>query len=168
VQVFNADGAFLREFGGAGNQPGQMSEPVGIAINETGEVFVADSWNQRVQVLSSEGLYRREWSVPVWTRNATEKPFLALSGDNIFVGDPIHGRVMAFDHTGNLLWVLRDPENLIFPGGVAVVEPSLAEGVLTEDGLEEGILYVVDGYSGELMGYSAPILRQDSQDRLDQ
>ncbi|MBN2392639.1 MAG: TIGR03663 family protein [Anaerolineae bacterium] len=151
VQVFNAEGVFLHEFGGAGNQSGQMSEPVGIAINETGEVFIADSWNQRVQVLSSEGLYRREWSVPVWTRNATEKPFLALSGDNVFVGDPIHGRVLAFDHTGTLLWVLRDPENLTFPGGIAVVE----------DTLEEGTLYIVDGYSGELMGYRTPILRQD-------
>ncbi|MGC9393833.1 MAG: flippase activity-associated protein Agl23 [Anaerolineae bacterium] len=143
VQVFNADGVFLREFGGAGNQPGQMSEPVGIAINETGEIFVADSWNQRVQVFSAEGLYRREWSVPAWSRNAAEKPFLAFSGDIVFVGDPIHGRVLAFDHTGNLLWALRDPENLLFPGGIAVSEPPLAEGDL----------YVIDGYSGELIGY---------------
>ena len=141
VQVFNADGIFLREFGGAGNQPGQLSEPVGIAINDIGEVFIADSWNRRVQVFSTEGLYRREWSVPVWSRNAAEKPYLALSGDDVFAGDPMHGRVLAFDHTGTLLWVLRDPENLTFPGGVAVFRDTL---------------YTVDGGSGELMGYRIP------------
>jgi DNA-binding beta-propeller fold protein YncE len=126
VQVFNAYGVFLREFGGAGSLPSQLNEPVGIAVNDIGEVFVADTWNRRVQVFSSVGLYLREWSVPVWGSNP--------------------GRVLAFDSTGNLLWSLRDPENLFFPGGIAVFEDSL---------------YVVDGNTGELMGYRTPLLRQD-------
>ena len=141
VQVFNANGVFLREFGGAGNQPGQMSEPVGIAINETGEVFVADTWNRRVQVFSAEGLYRREWSVPIWSGNPAEKPFLAVTDRAVFVGAPLSRRVLAFDHAGNLLWNLHDPENLSFPEGMAI---------------EEGILYVIDGYTGELVGYRTP------------
>jgi outer membrane protein assembly factor BamB len=92
------------------------------------------------------GLYLREWNVPVWGSNPAEKPYLALSSDSVFVGDPVHGRVLAFDSTGNLLWSLRDPENLFFPGGIAVFEDSL---------------YVVDGNTGELMGYRTPLLRQD-------
>jgi len=141
VQLFNADGVFLREFGGAGSLPSQMSEPVGIAASDTGEVFVADTWNRRVQVFSSEGIYRREWSVPIWSGNPAEKPFLALTDEFVVVGAPINGRVLAFDQAGTLLWNVNDTENLSLPGGVAVFE---------------GILYVVDGNTGELVGYRTP------------
>jgi uncharacterized protein (TIGR03663 family) len=141
VQIFNAEGVFLSEFGGAGNQASQMSEPVGIAVSDTGEVFVADTWNQRVQVFSPEGIYRHEWSVPIWSGNPAEKPFLALSSEAVYVGAPVSGRVLAFDQAGNLLWNLHDPENLLFPEGMAY---------------KEGTLYVVDGQTGKLTGYRAP------------
>lgn len=141
VQRFNVDGVFLREFGGAGSLASQMSEPVGIAVSSTGEVFVADTWNRRVQVFSPEGIYRREWSVPLWSGNPAEKPFLAVTDRAVFVGAPLDGRVLAFDHAGNLLWNLHNPENLLFPGGLAVFED---------------ILYIVDGDTGELVGYRMP------------
>lgn len=141
VQLFNAEGVFLREFGSAGSLPSQMSEPVGIAVSSTGEVFVADTWNRRVQVFSPESIYLREWSVPIWSGNPAEKPFLAVTDQIVFVGAPLNGRVLAFDQAGNLLWNLHDPENLSFPGGVAVFE---------------GILYVVDGDNGDLIGYRTP------------
>ena len=141
VQVFNANGIFLHEFGGAGDLASQMSEPVGIAVSGTGEVFVADTWNRRVQVFSPEGIYRREWSVPIWSGNPTEKPFLAIGDAVVYVGDPINGRVLVFDHAGTLLWSLHDPDNLPFPEAIAVLE---------------GILYVVDGYTGDLVGYRTP------------
>ncbi len=141
VQVFNADGVFLNEFGGAGDLTSQMSEPVGIAVNAAGEVFVADTWNRRVQVFSPEGIYRHEWSVPIWSGNPAEKPFLALDAEVVYVGAPVNGRVVAFDQAGNLLWNLHDPENLLFPEGMAC---------------QEGILYIVDGHTGKLMGYRTP------------
>ncbi len=141
VQAFDTDGVFLREFGSAGSLPNQLSEPVGIVINAIGEVFVADTWNRRVQVFSPEGLARREWSVPIWSGNPADKPFLAIGDATVYVGAPVDGRVLAFDHAGNLLWNVRDPENLPFPEGVAV---------------EKGILYVVDGDTGELVGYRMP------------
>ena len=141
VQVFNADGVFLREFGGSGDLASQMNEPVGIVVSETGEVFVADTWNRRVQAFSPEGIYRREWSVPIWSGNPAEKPFLALGAEVVYVGVPVSGRVLAFDYAGTLLWNLHDPENLSFPEGMAV---------------DESILYVVDGNTGELIGYRTP------------
>lgn len=146
VQVFDADGIFLREFGGAGSAASQLSEPVGIAVSANGEIFVADTWNRRVQVFSPAGMYLREWSVPVWGSDPAEKPFLALADEMVFVGAPVQGYVLAFDRTGALLWTMRDPENLAFPGGLAVFED---------------ILYAVDGYSGALIGYDTSIFRQD-------
>ncbi|HOU14941.1 MAG TPA: TIGR03663 family protein [Anaerolineae bacterium] len=142
VQVFDANGSFRWEFGGAGNTPGQLDEPVGIAVNAVGEIFVADTWNRRIQVFTADGLYLREWSVPVWSSSDPEaKPFLAVASGVVYASDPVHGRVLAFDTEGKLLWALRDDKNLGYPVGLAV---------------NEDILYVVDGHSGELIGYRAP------------
>jgi len=139
VQVFDAQGNYRWEFGGAGNMAGQLNEPVGIAVSDTGEVFVADTWNRRIQVFTGDGLYVREWEVPVWGSNdAEEKPFLAVAAGVVYASDSVHGRVLAFDSQGALLWALRDPDNLSYPVGLAV---------------RGGILYVADGHTGELLGY---------------
>ena len=50
--------AFL---GGAGETPGRFRRPTGLAIAPDGTLYVADSGNQRVQLLSPRGEYIREW-----------------------------------------------------------------------------------------------------------
>lgn len=49
VQVFTSLGTFLGKFGSAGTGNGQFSGPQGIAINSSGDVYVVDSNNSRVQ-----------------------------------------------------------------------------------------------------------------------
>ncbi|HQE91463.1 MAG TPA: TIGR03663 family protein [Anaerolineae bacterium] len=145
VQVFDADGNFLREFGGGGTWAGQMDEPVGIAVDATGTVFVADTWNRRVQVFSGDAIFLRQWSVPVWGGdNPDEKPFLALGKEMIYVGDPVHQRVLAFTTDGAFRWALSNGEsglNLTFPEGLAV---------------SGDVLYVADTYSSQILGFSLP------------
>ncbi len=142
VQVFDAQGTFRQEFGGPGGLPGQLDEPIGIALNAAGEIFIADTWNRRVQVFTKEGLYLREWSVPVWSSGDLHlKPYLTVADDVVYVSDPLHGRVLAFNLQGSLLWALRDPQSLSYPVGLAV---------------REGILYVTDGFAGTLIGYRLP------------
>lgn len=55
VQVFDAEGKFIRTFGKAGDGPGYFARPKGIAIDSDGNVWVADSVQDRVQVFSPEG-----------------------------------------------------------------------------------------------------------------
>jgi sugar lactone lactonase YvrE len=55
VEVFDADGQFIREFGKPGDGLGQFSKPKGIAIDCDGHVWVADEMLNRVQVLTNEG-----------------------------------------------------------------------------------------------------------------
>ena len=50
VQVFTGDGTFLTEWGSLGIGPGQFSAPQGIAVDVAGRVYVADSYNDRIQV----------------------------------------------------------------------------------------------------------------------
>ncbi len=49
--------AFEAQFGSPGNKPGLFNRPEGIALDEQGHVFVADSCNHRVQVFDTNGRY---------------------------------------------------------------------------------------------------------------
>jgi sugar lactone lactonase YvrE len=55
VEVFDADGTFIRAFGEAGDGPGYFARPKGISIDGDGHVWVADAVQDRVQVFTPEG-----------------------------------------------------------------------------------------------------------------
>jgi DNA-binding beta-propeller fold protein YncE len=55
VEVFDADGNFIRTFGKAGDGPGYFARPKGIAIDADGHIWVADAVQDRVQVFTPEG-----------------------------------------------------------------------------------------------------------------
>jgi len=63
VSVFDEKGKYLFEFGGKGWSPGWFQYPTYIYIDSAGRVLVADTFNQRVQVLKvgvSRGKEREE------------------------------------------------------------------------------------------------------------
>jgi len=49
--IYNLQGKFLGEFGGRGWGPGWFNYPSDVAVDDQGNVIVADTFNQRVQVL---------------------------------------------------------------------------------------------------------------------
>jgi DNA-binding beta-propeller fold protein YncE len=55
VEIFDADGNFIRTFGKAGDGPGYFARPKGIAIDADGHIWVADAVQDRVQVFTPEG-----------------------------------------------------------------------------------------------------------------
>lgn len=55
IQVFDADGTFIRTFGEAGDGPGYFARPKGLSIDADGHVWVADAVQDRVQVFTPEG-----------------------------------------------------------------------------------------------------------------
>ena len=50
MQVFSPQGAFLFEWGSFGSGESQFDGPEGIAVDGSGNVYVADWGNDRVQV----------------------------------------------------------------------------------------------------------------------
>ncbi|HEU5402309.1 MAG TPA: SMP-30/gluconolactonase/LRE family protein, partial [Terriglobales bacterium] len=55
IEVFDADGTFIRTFGRAGDGPGYFARPKGIAVDSDGHIWVADAVQDRLQVFTPEG-----------------------------------------------------------------------------------------------------------------
>lgn len=55
IEIFDADGTFVRAFGKAGDGPGYFARPKGVSIDSDGHIWVADAVQDRVQVFTTDG-----------------------------------------------------------------------------------------------------------------
>jgi sugar lactone lactonase YvrE len=55
VEIFDADGNFISQFGKAGDGPGYFARPKGVALDSDGHIWVADEMQDRLQVFNREG-----------------------------------------------------------------------------------------------------------------
>jgi uncharacterized protein (TIGR03663 family) len=126
VQVFDANGAFLRAWGSQCNLAselgcadldsdgpmaygdGQFQEPWGITVADDGRVYVADTWNHRIQVFDGDGTFLTKWGIYGQTDSATTffygpRDVAVDASGRVFVTDTGNKRVMVFDQDGNYL-----------------------------------------------------------------
>lgn len=87
----------VEDFGTLGKNPGEfMHRPLGILVDRYGHIFVADTYNQRVQVLDTEG----EWMAAFDLRHLEDQVLQAPSGlaqdqeGYLYVVDQGGGRVL--------------------------------------------------------------------------
>ena len=62
VVKFAKDGTFLKAWGKTGYAPGEFRQPHSIAIDLQGRVFVADRFNNRIQIFDQEGKFLAQWT----------------------------------------------------------------------------------------------------------
>lgn len=55
IEIFDADGGFIKEIGKHGDGPGDFARPKGVAVDADGHIWVADGMQDRVHVLNKEG-----------------------------------------------------------------------------------------------------------------
>jgi DNA-binding beta-propeller fold protein YncE len=99
----------VTKWGSRGSANGQFQSPRGIAVDSSGNVYVADSGNHRVQKFSSDGAYVTKWG----SEGFGDGQFHGASGlavdssRNVYVSDAvIHGgghRVLKFTDTGRMI-----------------------------------------------------------------
>jgi streptogramin lyase len=110
VQEFNASGSFVQTFGAAcghscGN--GQFNTPYGIAVNNSsGNVWVVDMSNYRVQEFNGSGSYITQFGGTKGSGNAQFNLPVGISVDsngNVWVTDNNNARVQEFNSSGSYL-----------------------------------------------------------------
>jgi len=55
VEIFDAEGKFVKQFGRHCDGPGCFARPKGIAVDGDGHIWVADAFNDTLQVFNDEG-----------------------------------------------------------------------------------------------------------------
>src|SRR5690606_35499028 len=130
-----------------GPQPGQVNEPVGLAARD-GTVYLADTWNARVQLFTEELVPLFQWPIDGWEGESTDnKPYLAVDGEgHVFVTDPENQRILIFDGDGNYLGRFGQQ-------GPGLDRFALPNGIATDD---EGNVYIADAHNNRVVRYPPP------------
>lgn len=101
VVAFDSSGGRIAQVGGAGPGNGNFIDPTGLAVDDNGSVFVADSYNNRVQRFSRDLVYEDEFgdwgSYDGFLANPTS---VSVAQETVFVADLINHRVQAFGLNG--------------------------------------------------------------------
>jgi predicted membrane-bound mannosyltransferase/DNA-binding beta-propeller fold protein YncE len=138
IVVFSPDGAYLNQLGTPGsveqNAPGgTFHEPWGIAVGNDGKIYIADTWNHRVQVLDQNGTFLQTWGafeqVPPGTVGRPDGFWgprdIAVDAQNrVYVADTGNKRVRVYDGQGTWLYDIgqggSDQGQLDEPVGLAI------------------------------------------------
>jgi len=96
---------FILKWGATGSNPGQFSYPTGIAVDHSGNVYVADGGNDRVQVFTNTGAFLYSWGTTGSGEGQFDGP-RSIDADpdgNVYVADYMNKRIQKFDSGGHFL-----------------------------------------------------------------
>ena len=121
LQRFTGTGQFVVELGGTGMTPGTFDGIWGVSTDSAGNIYVADSFNRRIQKLAPDGSFVREWNA--YDGVAFQKPtgVFVDARDVVYVCDSLAQTIALFDIEGTFIerWSLRDvvgesePEDIV-------------------------------------------------------
>ena len=153
----SSEGAILNSWGEFGTSdsgsglPGTFNEPWGIAIDPEGYIFIADTWNHRIQKFTPDGDFlttwgqfgQRETSESFWgPRDVVVDQF-----GHVYVSDTGNKRIVVFDGDGQFLAEFGDAGL----GDGQFDEPS---GLALDD---KGNLYVADTWNQRIQVFSPDV-----------
>ena len=143
--------------------PGAFYEPWGIAVAPDGSVYVADTWNHRIQKFAPDGQFLTMWGY--FGQGETPDAFwgprdVAVdAGGRVFVSDTGNKRVVIFDADGQPISQttagFNEPVGIaLAPEGTLFVADTWNQRVVRMDASLEGIYtpageWPIDGWYGQ-------------------
>ena len=94
--------SYSTKWGSGGSGNGQFSSPEGLARDSSGNIYVVDSYNSRIQKFSSNGTYITKWGSFGFGSGEFNFPHgIAIdSSDNVYVADSSNNRIQKFTSAG--------------------------------------------------------------------
>jgi|GEM_PF-1505344 len=123
IVVYSMSGERLAQWGSSGKGLGELKQPVGIAVDEQGNVWVAERGNARLQMFGKDGRAKRAMEIQEWTEDCRDsEPYLTFTPKgNIVLSAPSRNEILKYSREGVLLARAREAEGFSFerPAGVA-------------------------------------------------
>jgi len=139
---------FLNKWGTSGTADGQFDAPTDVAVDGSGNVYVTDAINHRIQKFDSSGTFLTKWGTLGTADGQFNNPVSVAVDDsgNVYVVDPNNDRIQKFDSSGIFLtkWgTLGTADGQFnFPSGIAVDS--------------SGNVYVAGGFNDRIQVFSPP------------
>jgi len=162
VLVYDADSfKLIRKMGTAGHkheltEPGEFAKPAAVAVDREGNLYVADTWNNRIQIFDADGklisTFGQEGDGPGYF--GRPKGVAVDSDGHIWVADGMQDRVQVFNREGQLLIALGG--HGLLPGqfqGLVGITIDKNNRVFTTEifpGRAQQFLYITDAQAEEL------------------
>lgn len=132
IRVYDLSGKFLFVLVGkdmkAGLEPGRLFRPQGISLDRDGNIYVADTFNFRVQSFTPEGQLRFTFGKAGDGPGDFGRPVAVAvdSEGNIYVADSLFSNVQVFDKDGKYIFTIgeegSDAGKFILPTGIHIDE----------------------------------------------
>jgi DNA-binding beta-propeller fold protein YncE len=96
---------FMTKWGSGGSGNGQFNSPWGIAVDNSGNVYVVDTGNNRVQKFTSSGAYVTKWGSLGTGNGQFHEPYgIAVdSSGYVYVADRENNRIQKFTSSGGYI-----------------------------------------------------------------
>ena len=153
---------------------GQFFEPWGVAVDQTGTLYVADTWNGRIQTFDSNGEFKGKWGFFNTTNgelgdaNALFGPRgIAVDRDgNVLVADTGNKRILHYTPDGQLITQI---------GGGGVIAGHFEEPTDVAVDPTDGSIFVADAWNRRIQKFAPDLTfvaewavpSWESQDRFD-
>ena len=100
IEIFDADGKFIRAFGKHGDGPGYFAMPKGVAVDSDGHIWVTDTMQNRVHLFSQEGdllmyMGAKQGAMP-GTFSGLQDVYIDDKRNLVFTSEVYPGRVQMF------------------------------------------------------------------------